>query len=536
MRIIETDILVIGSGLSGLIFALNCAEMGAHVLVTTKTSISDTATALAQGGIAAVVQYPDSIKAHVEDTLKAGRGLAERKVVEAIIRDGRNAIKELEFAGVNFDKKRNGVFELGMEGGHTHRRVLHVSDKTGEAIEGSLIRRINSNQRIDVIEFAYAIDIDKKESYAEGVYFYKDVPFRKKQIQKIGLKHALSVEDRSVFYCSAKVIAIATGGICSLYKYTVNPDTETGDGLSMAYRAGCALRDLEFVQFHPTALHMGRSPFFLISEAVRGEGAHLVTRNKVPIMRNFKKRDLEARDIVSQEIYDVMKKEPVFLDLTHKTKKWIKIRFSGIYKECKKRGLDISKDLIPIIPAAHYSCGGIMTNIYGETYIKGLFAIGEVASSGLHGANRLASNSLLESVVLSKNAAQKAVEFLRKKKKMTEGRKRLKNYHLHSLSYEKIIYKKQLKRIQEILWNEVGIIRTFRGLRKGLEEIRKIKKEVQSFSGCGFNIYIYKLMSHVTVAELIIISALRRKESRGCHYVTDYPYPSKNKIHTIISK
>jgi L-aspartate oxidase len=536
MRTLETDILVIGSGLSGLIFALKCAEMGARVLVTTKTSISDTATALAQGGIAAVVQYPDSIKAHVEDTLKAGRGLAERKVVESIIKNGRNAIKELEYDGVNFDKKRNGIFELGREGGHTHRRVLHVSDKTGEAIESSLVSRINSNQRIDVIEFAYAIEVDKKESFATGVYFYKDVPSQKKQIKKIELKHTLSVVDKSVFYCAARVIAIATGGICSLYKYTVNPDTETGDGLSMAYRAGCALRDLEFVQFHPTALHKGRSPFFLISEAVRGEGAHLVTKNKVPIMKSFKKRDLEARDIVSQEIYDVMKKEPVFLDLTHKPKKWTKIRFSGIYKECKKRGLDISKDLIPIIPAAHYSCGGIMTNIQGETNIKGLYAIGEVASSGLHGANRLASNSLLESVVLSKNAAQNAMAFLRKKGKVLEGRKRLKAYHLHSLNDEKVIYKEQLKKIQEILWDEVGIVRTFKGLKKGLAEIRKIKKTVLSLSRGGFNLYIYKLMSHVTVAELIIISALRRKESRGCHYVTDYPHPSKKKIHTIIKK
>ena len=536
MKNIETDILVIGSGLSGLFFSLQCAKKGVNVVVVTKCLVNETATALAQGGVAAARRKPDSVKSHIEDTLRTGKGLSNKKVVEHIIKRSSQSISELEEIGVNFDKMKNGALELGREGSHSYRRIVHVQDKTGEAIENALIKKINENPNIKIIENGFCIDVDTSNKSGKkeicGAYFYKQKEPKKK---KIKLKHTITVKDENIFYCSAACVAIATGGLSALYQYTVNPDISKGDGIAIAYRAGCVLRDLEFLQFHPTALYKGKSPFFLISEAVRGEGAYIVTEKKIPVMRGFKRRDLEARDVVSRRIFELIKYENIYIDFTRKEKNWIKKRFSGIFEECSLWGIDISKELIPIIPAAHYTCGGIKTNTCGETNISGLFAIGEVSSTGLHGANRLASNSLLEGVVISRNAARKALKFLSLRKNRIKSKIK-KKFSVYSLDYKKSVFKKIEKRIKEIMWKKVGIVRTFEALQDGLQEINSLEKVLDGYTKSGFNIDVWNLSNSILVSKLIIRSALSRKESRGCHYMEDFPSKSEIARHTTIQK
>ena len=322
MKQIKTDVLVIGTGIAGLYFSLKCARKGVQVLLTTKDTISITATALAQGGIAAVFKEPDSLRSHMEDTLRTGKGLTDKKVLDHVIKKGRQAVRELEQIGISFDRGDDGKLALGREGGHSFRRIVHVKDKTGEAIESALIKAVRNHPGIQVMENTCAIDLDvpaKKKPCITGAYF-TDTGGKK-------------TGQGPIWFCRAKTVVIATGGLCALYKHTVNPPVSTGDGVAMAFRAGAMLRDMEFIQFHPTALHKGKSPFFLISEAVRGEGARLVTQNGIPVMKRFGMRDLEARDLVSREIYKVMKKEPVFLAFPHVNKSWLRKRFSGITQE-----------------------------------------------------------------------------------------------------------------------------------------------------------------------------------------------------------
>jgi L-aspartate oxidase len=517
----DADILVIGSGLAGLSLALKCARKGASVILSTKGAADDTATSLAQGGVAAYIRSPDSLRSHIQDTLSTGKGLSDRKAVSYFIRRGAGAVKDLIREGVRFDRNSSGQLDLGREGGHSFRRIVHVRDKTGMAIEQALLRQAGRCRNIRVIENAWAIDIDaaKGASGAMGAFFYQ---LSRKNRSAVPLKRLIKPEKGSLFYCGAPVVVLATGGLCALYRYTVNPDVAVGDGVAMAWRAGCVLRDLEFIQFHPTALCRGKSPFFLITEAARGEGARLVTRKGSPIMKGFARMDLEARDIVSHTISMVMKKEPVFLDFTWRSGSWIKKRFSGIYRECLRRGIDIRKEKIPITPAAHYACGGIRTDVSGQTDIPGLFAVGEVASTGLHGANRLASNSLLETAVMSAAAAERAMAYLKRRPRRPSCRAPG-DIPVYSAAALKPRVGKIESLIKDILWDKAGIIRTTKGLKDAEKELTLIERQVARHRRRGFNPDVHRLANQLTVAKIIVRSALSRKESRGCHFLEDYP-------------
>lgn len=388
MDTVSTDFIVIGSGLAGLTSSIILSKYG-KVLLATKGKLSDGSTNWAQGGIACVVEERDSWKKHMEDTLVAGVYHNDKKAVELLVKSAANAIDWLSQQGVVFEKIK-GKFKAGREGGHSYNRIIHASDFTGKEIEMTLVGKVKKNKNIIIWEntFAKKLLVDRKKCF--GVEVVGPVS----RVSQSG--HPLHTT-----YCFAKRIILATGGLGQIYEWTTNPYVATGDGIAMAYRAGAKLEDMEFIQFHPTALADGKSPLFLISEAVRGEGAYLVKETGERFMGDYDGRmELAPRDIVARAIFAEQKKGfEVCLDIRHKEKEFLQKRFSNIYKKLKKRGFDLAKDLIPVTPAAHFSCGGIVTDLYGRTNIKNLFAFGEVAATGVHGANRLASNSLLESVV-----------------------------------------------------------------------------------------------------------------------------------------
>ena len=512
---VKTDILIIGSGAAGLTAALELCNKF-KVTIISKNQIVDSSTWYAQGGIAAVLAKEDSTKSHIEDTLKAGDGLCNKKAVERCIENGKDAIRWLEDSGVIFTKKNNKELHLTQEGGHSFRRVVHAADATGREVSDSLAAKVLKSQNIKIYENHLAVDLIVKRNRCLGAFIFD------KQKEKV-----LSI--------SAGSIILATGGASKAYLYTSNPDGASGDGYALAWRAGCRLENMEFNQFHPTCLFHPEAKSFLISEALRGEGAILKNLSGEPFMKKYDSRaDLAPRDIVARSIDNEMKisgKDNVLLDISHKSSSEVKKLFPSIFKKCLEFGFDITKQPIPVVPAAHYTCGGIATDLDGQTDVVNLFAIGETSSTGLHGANRMASNSLLECIVFAKAAAKKI------KETFSPNLMDLPVWDSSKVirAGENVLINHNWDATRRLMWNYVGIVRSKDRLKKAKEKMELIKKEVQEFY-INYEITsdFLELRNLVLVSELIIDSAIKRKESRGLHYNIDYPKKLKKASSTIL--
>ncbi|MBN2615320.1 MAG: L-aspartate oxidase [Bacteroidales bacterium] len=519
----KVDFLVLGSGSAGLIYALKVADKG-KVLVLSKSMLDDTATSYAQGGIAAVMYSPDNYEKHIEDTLKAGSGLNKKEVVEIAIRESSERIQELVDWGAHFDKDQSGKFSLAREGGHSEFRILHHQDNTGLEIQRTLSDRAKNHPNIEILEDYFAIDLITQHHLNE------EVTRRREDIRCFGV-YALNEQTQAVETILAKITLVATGGMGNVYQTTTNPLVSTGDGLAMAYRAKAHLDSLEFVQFHPTSLYNpGERPSFLITEALRGSGAILKTRKGVAFMSKYHELgSLAPRDIVARAIDNEMKlsgDDYVYLDARSISKDEIIRHFPSIYAKCLSIGIDITKDMIPVVPAAHYSCGGIQTDAHGRTSIHQLYAAGEVACTGLHGANRLASNSLLESAVFSHRAAMDAlatvdaIQFMEGVPEWdAEGR---------VLNEEMILITQSTKELQSIMSNYVGIVRSDLRLKRAMDRLEILYKETEDlYEKSIVSQEICELRNMINVAYLIIKMAMARKESIGLHFSIDYPEKEK---------
>ncbi len=515
----KVDFLVIGSGMAGLIYALNVAPFG-RVCILSKIEMDETATSYAQGGIAAVMYDPDNIEKHIKDTIVAGAGLNNEEIVRIAITESTERIKELADWGTHFDKESTGKFSLAKEGGHSEYRILHHKDNTGNEIQRALSEKIKNHPNITVLENNLAIDLITQ--HHQG----KLVKRKNSDITCFGA-YTLDKNTGEINTILAKTTLLATGGIGNVYQTTTNPTLSTGDGIAMAYRAKAHIDNLEFVQFHPTSLYNpGEKPSFLITEAMRGAGAELVTRNGKTFMHKYDERgSLAPRDIVARAIDNELKisgDEHVFLDTKKISKSEIINHFPTIYAKCLSIGIDITKDSIPVVPAAHYSCGGVTTDQWGQTSINNLFAAGEVANTGLHGANRLASNSLLESAVFSHRAAEKAatlVANIRFETNIPDW-----NDEGTVLNEEMILITQSKKELQSIMSNYVGIVRSNLRLKRALDRLIIIYEETEDlFDKSIVSEPICELRNMINVAHLIIRMAMARKESIGLHCNIDYP-------------
>jgi len=517
----QFDFLVLGSGIAGLSFALKVARHG-RVAIVTKKDRAESNTNYAQGGIAAVTSKEDSVELHVRDTLEAGAGLCKEKVVRTIVAEGPARIAELIELGMHFSEREiprsHGLRELdlGKEGGHSKRRILHAKDITGREVERALLAAVAAQPQIEIFENHLGIDLitSQKLGYVGDNCCLGAYVFDKRN----GLVETFA----------APVTLLATGGCGKVYLYTTNPDIATGDGVAMAYRAGAAVANMEFVQFHPTGLYHPKAKSFLISEAVRGEGAVLKTVEGVEFMDKYHPlKSLAPRDVVARAIDSEMKKSGadfVLLDITHKPSTFIIERFPNIYQTCFHYGIDISKEPIPVVPAAHYQCGGVLTNVDGETEIAGLFAVGEVSCTGLHGANRLASNSLLEALVCAHRAAQKIAFQDRKLPDFKIPPWHSGNAHNPD---ELVVVSHNWDEIRRAMWDYVGIVRTNKRLQRAQKRIANLLEEIQEYYW-DFIVTndLLELRNIATAAEIIVKSALSRPESRGLHYNLDYPEPN----------
>lgn len=515
----KVDFLVIGSGMAGLIYALKVAPYGS-VCVLSKINMDETATSYAQGGIAAVMYSPDNYKKHIEDTINAGAGLNNEEIVRIAIAESTERIKELVEWGTQFDKESTGKYSLAKEGGHSEYRILHHKDNTGNEIQRALSEKVRNHPNITVLENHLAIDLVTQH------HLGKLVKRNGKNITCFGA-YALDKKTGKINALLAKTTLLATGGIGNIYQTTTNPTLSTGDGVAMAYRAKAQINNLEFVQFHPTSLYNpGEKPSFLITEAMRGAGAELLTKKGEPFMHKYDQREsLAPRDIVARAIDNELKisgDDFVYLDTRKISENEILNHFPTIYAKCLSIGIDITKDMIPVVPAAHYSCGGIITDKDGKTSIQNLFAAGEVANTGLHGANRLASNSLLESAVFSHRAAIMAASSLPRisfETKIPDW-----NDEGTVLNEEMILVTQSKKELQSIMSNYVGIVRSNLRLKRALDRLNIIHKETEDlFSKSIVSEPICELRNMINVAYLIIRMAMKRKESIGLHYNIDYP-------------
>ena len=509
------DVIVIGSGIAGLSFALKVAEAGKRVAIITKKNSAESNTNYAQGGIAAVTSQTDDVEMHVADTLDAGDGLCDEAAVREILNDGAASIGELANRGVAFTQLKDGSVSLGKEGGHSKRRILHVKDVTGKAIEEALLHGIATSDAIDTYEHHFAVElITAAKRGLDGAD------------RVLGL-YALDTNTGNVETFQSDVVLLATGGIGQVYQYTTNPFIATGDGIAMAYRAGVEVRNMEFIQFHPTAFYSRDSDRFLISEAVRGEGGILRNLAGEAFMERYDSRkDLAPRDIVARAIDSEMKQSGarhVWLDTRHIPVKKLHDHFPNIYDYCMQQGIALEKDMIPVVPAAHYLCGGVKTNLSGETSLPGLYACGEVACTGLHGANRLASNSLLEAVVMANRGASAVMDYMNRL-----------DVHCVKLpewvdgdvqdSDERVVLLHNWDEVKRTMWDYVGIVRTTKRLERARTRIQNLDREITDYYW-NFKVdeSLLELRNMILVAALVVDCALQRKESRGLQYTLDYP-------------
>ncbi len=512
---LSSDYLVIGGGIAGLIFAIEAAETGT-VTVLTKAASSEANTSYAQGGIASVWSVDDSFESHVEDTLRAGAGLCNRDAVETIIRGGPEAVRELIRLGTRFthaEERPEEEYDLGREGGHSHRRVLHAQDLTGREIMRALGEAVRARPNIAVIENQVAVDLLVERGGGGAPACWG--------------AYALDRKTHEVRKFVARSTMLATGGAGKVYLYTTNPDIASGDGVAMAYRAGAPIANLEFIQFHPTCLFHPAAKSFLISEALRGEGAILRLPDGTPFMKKYHPdAELAPRDVVARAIDSEMKRhglDYVCLDLTHREPDFIRSRFPNICSRCLSFGIDITRQPIPVVPAAHYMCGGVMTDLDGCTPISQLYAAGEVAMTGLHGANRLASNSLLEAAVMGRRAAGAAARQILKTRDRPPPEFPEWDPGRAIRSEERVLITQSWDEIRRLMWNYVGIVRTDRRMERALRRIELLKEEIHSYYWDHLlDSDLIELRNLVTVAELVVRSAASRKESRGLHYNLDY--------------
>jgi L-aspartate oxidase len=528
----EYDFVVVGSGIAGLSFGLKAAKHGS-VAVVTKRKGPDSNTAWAQGGIACVTSGEDSFELHVGDTMKAGAGLCDEQVVRTIVSEAPARIQDLVELGVEFDEREvsgRREFDLGREGGHSKRRVLHVRDETGKEIENVLLRELGRQSNVNLLENHMAIDMitAAKLGFAS-------------QDRCLGI-YVLDENSGEVETIRSDRIMLATGGCGKVYLYTTNPDIATGDGVAMAWRAGVTIANMEFVQFHPTCLFHPKGKSFLISEAVRGEGGILRNNWGEDFMRRYDPRgSLAPRDIVARAIDAEIKRsgaQCVFLDITDKPVEFLRERFPHIYERCLRLGIDMTKQPIPVVPAAHYQCGGIRTDVNGATDLPGLFAIGEVGCTGLHGANRLASNSLLEGLVVAHRAVETAVQCRSSESQRGISLPEWQSGDVQNVDELVVIYHNWAE-IRRLMWDYVGIVRTDKRLQRASARLRNLQREIREFYwNFKVSVDLLELRNLATVAALIVDSALSRKESRGLHYTLDYPEKNDREYirNTLISR
>lgn len=516
------DVIVLGSGAAGLNLVLNLPP-NLTAAVFSKGPLHEGATYYAQGGIAAVLDETDSIDNHVRDTMIAGAGLCDEPAVRYIVENAPKAIRRLAEMGVDFTLEEMGggltAYHLTREGGHSHRRVVHAADATGKAVEKTLVARAGEATNLHVFENHMAIDLIKDGDRCIGVY-------------------ALDHGDGHVKAFRARAVVLATGGAARAYLYSSNPDGSTGDGIAMAWRAGCRVADLEFTQFHPTCLYQPEAKSFLISEAVRGEGGLLKLPSGERFMDGFDERgELAPRDVVARAIDHEMKRlgvEHVYLDISHKPADFIEEHFPTIYARCLKYGFDMTREPLPVVPAAHYTCGGVITDLKGRTDVAGLYAIGETAWTGLHGANRMASNSLLECLVMSAAAAQDISQSLDDIGPPPAVAPWDESWVTDS--DEEVVVSHNWDELRRFMWDYVGIVRTDKRLERAQHRVDLLQSEIADYYG-NFRVTsdLLELRNLATVANLIVRAAQSRKESRGLHYTLDYPDLAPKAVHTVLT-
>jgi len=524
------DFLVVGSGIAGLSFALKAAKHG-KVLIVTKSNEDESNTKYAQGGVAVVVdKKEDSFEKHINDTLISGDGLCDREVVEIVVKEGPERIQEIIDYGTNFDKTNSGFYDLAKEGGHSEFRVLHYKDITGFEIERALLEQIHNNPNIEILTHYFAVDLITQH------HLGKFVDKSSEDITCYGI-YALDTKTNHVDKILSKVTVMASGGAGHIYSITTNPTIATGDGVAMVYRAKGKVRDMEFIQFHPTALYNpGDYPSFLVSEAVRGFGGVLKRTNGEEFMQEYDERkSLAPRDIVARAIDAEIKKsgeDYVYLDVRHRDKKDILAHFPNIYAKCLDIGIDMTKDMIPVAPACHYMCGGVMVDHVGRSSIRRLYACGECSSTGLHGANRLASNSLLEALVFAHRIYEDAIS-------------QYESNHIPEyipdwdekgvqLSNEDILVTHNLRELQKLMNDYVGIVRSDFRLERAMRRLRLLFDETEDFyKKTKVSVKLCEVRNLIQVSYIVVKSAMMRKESRGLHYTTDYPVHAEEVHDTV---
>ncbi|MBM4207697.1 MAG: L-aspartate oxidase [Gammaproteobacteria bacterium] len=514
------DVLIIGSGGAGLSLALKLAEHDISIAVLSKFALTEGSTYYAQGGISAVFDVEDSLESHIEDTLNAGVGLCDPEIVRLAVTYGKNSINWLREQGVAFTEEtvKSGETKLHLtrEGGHSHRRVVHAADATGKAVSLSLIERARQHPGITLFEHHNVVEL---------ITSHASETDRTAAKRAVGA-YVLDTKAQQVKTFTARVVVLATGGASKVYLYSTNPQSATGDGIALAWRVGCRVSNMEFMQFHPTCLYHPHAGSFLITEAVRGEGGRLILPDGTPFMHNFDPRgELAPRDIVARAIDHEIKKsgiDCVYLDISHKPAEFIKEHFPTIYEKCLKFDIDITRQPIPVVPAAHYTCGGVITDSFARTDINNLYAIGEVACTGLHGANRMASNSLLECLVFADRAKEDILHNIGTI--ATPPTIRDWDESQVSDSDEEVVVSHNWDELRRFMWDYVGIVRTNKRLERALHRMELLKQEINEYYG-NFRVTgdLLELRNLVIVAELIIRCAQLRKESRGLHYTLDYP-------------
>lgn len=511
--VLEYDVLVIGSGAAGLGVALSLAD-DMRVAIVSKDTLQAGSSQHAQGGIAAVMRADDSLSAHIHDTLLVGAGLCDPEMVAFTVAEAKSAIEWLVNRGVQFTTEK-GQFHLTQEGGHSQRRILHADDKTGAAVVKTLSEQVFEHPQIDCLTNHTAIDLWMHQQNCVGAFVFDEAQNKTQAIR-------------------AKFTVLATGGASYLYLHTSNPDRTTGDGIAMAWRTGCRVANLEFNQFHPTCLYHPKAPRFLITEVVRGEGGHLVLPDGERFMPRYDKRaEMAPRDIVVRAIDTEMKNHQldcVYLDITHRSADFIQKTFPTIYAQCLEYDIDITKERIPVVPAAHYTCGGVVTNRWGQTDVNHLYAVGEVAHTGLHGANRMASNSLLECLVFAASTAQNIKKVFSLTQTLAITPSFAKPHSKNTVDLSEL-----MTTIRRLMWHHVGIIRHNRGLKEAKYQLNLLSPQIQTlFETQSLSRSLIELRNMMTTAQLIVDSALLRKESRGLHYNSDYPALQKKATNTIL--